>query len=77
MNRKFIITFILAAVLAAVSGAAFAQETSKSKYPIPVDLTPVSPKKDMAVVWFSNTFNNSPWLPIYARAIVKKYFKDK
>nr|WP_320192240.1 serine hydrolase [uncultured Desulfobacter sp.] len=37
----------------------------------------VSPKKDMAVVWFSNTFNNSPWLPIYARAIVKKYFKDK
>ena len=32
----------------------------------------VSPKKDMAVVWFSNAFNNSPWLPIYARAIVKE-----
>lgn len=32
----------------------------------------VSPKKDMAVVWFSNTFDNSPWLPIYARAIVKE-----
>ena len=32
----------------------------------------VSPKRDMAVVWFANAFNNSPWLPIYARAIVKK-----
>ena len=37
----------------------------------------VSPKKDMAVVWFSNTYNNSPWLPIYARAIVKEYGKSK
>jgi len=37
----------------------------------------VSPKKDMAVVWFSNTFNNSPWLPIYARAIVKKFYRNE
>lgn len=32
----------------------------------------VSPRNDMAVVWFSNTYDNSPWLPIYARAIVKQ-----
>ena len=32
----------------------------------------VSPSNDMAVVWFSNTYDNSPWLPIYARAIVKE-----
>ena len=33
----------------------------------------VSPSNDMAVVWFSNTYDNSPWLPIYARAIVKRF----
>lgn len=32
----------------------------------------VSPARDMAVVWFSNTYDNSPWLPIYARAIVTR-----
>ncbi|MCE8517153.1 serine hydrolase [Ruegeria pomeroyi] len=32
----------------------------------------ISPSNDMAVVWFSNTYDNSPWLPIYARAIVKE-----
>jgi len=35
----------------------------------------VSPKKDMAVVWFSSAYDNSLWLPIYARAIVKQLFR--
>lgn len=37
----------------------------------------VSPKNDMAVVWFSNVYNNALWLPIYARAIVNKPFRSK
>ena len=37
----------------------------------------VSPEKDVAIVWFSNTFNNSIWLPIYARAIVKELSEKK
>jgi len=36
----------------------------------------VSLKKDMAVAWFSNMFNNSPWLPVYARTIVKHSFQN-
>jgi hypothetical protein len=31
----------------------------------------VSQTQDMAVAWFSNTFNNSPWVSIYARSVVK------
>jgi len=32
----------------------------------------ISPKNDFVVVWFSSVYSNLLWLPIYARAIVKR-----
>jgi hypothetical protein len=32
----------------------------------------ISPANDISVVWFSTRYNNSPWLSLYARALVKE-----